>query len=160
MKNKFLFLSILTLSTSFIKAQTLKTKVITPDTTVTGFLSAITDTSIQLSVNSVKFRQSILNKNADKNYNYQKIESISIIKKGTIIKSILIGTVVGILIGYADSKSDYGPGARAYLGGVSGIFCGLVVGLISYNKTFNIYRKIENFKKLKTSILKMTRNVK
>jgi hypothetical protein len=139
------------------KSQMLKTTLVTSDTTVTGFLSFMNDTAILLSSNPVKFTKSISNSTPTKFYKYQTMESIAVVKKGTIGKNILIGTFAGIFLGLAKRDDDHNYYSSPVMAGaLSGMFCGLIAGLFSYYKIFKIHHQEENFKSMHDRIIKWT----
>ena len=137
-----------------------------------GYLAAMSDSGIVMLKTPVVFDHSI----ASSNMNiipYQNLTEVSIKRKGSVGKGILIGglsgMVLGGIIGYISYKPtncegalicfDFGPGtdaaAGASVGTLAGAAIGGIVGALA-KKRFIIGGKKEKFQQMKTSVLEMT----
>ena len=125
----------------------------------TGYLSGFSDSTINLTAAATKPGTSTLN------YNYSKIGDITIKRKGSVPKGILIGALTGALIGVAagfiegDDKEGwimFSAADKALIYGAAGGGIGAGAGAIAgaiVKKRFIIGGNKQKFDLMKISIL-------
>lgn len=105
----------------------------------TGYLANLTDSALQLSSSPVYFHLGTKNQ-FNTAYNYDKIERVSIQRKGAIgrgaIQGALIGLSLGVITGLASGNDSpdgilyFSAAAKAIGLGIMGILAGAIVGLV------------------------------
>ena len=136
-----------------------------------GYLAALADSGIVMVKSPVSFDHAIRNSNNNV-IPYQNLNEVTIKRKGSVGKGILIGTIsgmlVGAIVGYASYKPvncdnaficlDFGPGydaaAGATIGSVLGASLGGILGAVAKTR-FVIGGKKEKFHLMKESVIDM-----
>ncbi|HYJ39110.1 MAG TPA: hypothetical protein VEV87_10855 [Chitinophagaceae bacterium] len=136
-----------------------------------GYLAALADSGIVMLKSPVVFDHALANANTSV-ISYQNLSEVSIKRKGSVGRGILIGGLSGMflggVIGYISYKPtncqdaiicfDFGPGtdaaAGASLGTVAGAAIGGIVGALA-KKRFIIGGKRDKFQQMKESVIDM-----
>jgi hypothetical protein len=142
-----------------------------------GYLAALADSGIVMVKAPIVFDHTLASSNAN-TINYQNISQVTIKRKGSVGRGILIGALGGMLVGgiagYISYKPvdckdaifcfDFGPGADAAAGASVGLLGGGIIGGIIgalAKKTFIIGGKKNKFDEMKVNVLDMAyRNAK
>jgi hypothetical protein len=137
-----------------------------------GYLAAMADSGIVMLKSPVVFDQELSNSSSNL-IPYQNISQVTIKRKGSVGRGILIGSLsgmfVGGVIGYISYKPvncegailcfDFGPGTDAAAGASVGTLAGAAIGAIVGSlakKTWTIGGKKNQFNAMKTNVLDMT----
>jgi len=134
--------------------------------TSTGYLYAITDSALLLSIQKEPIRFYDNSNTGIQSFQYKDLEKAEIYKKGQLWRSpltgLLIGMTIGAVIGYAggddpkDQFLSYTAGEKAVglgiFGGAVGGVTGLIIGLCAH-KTFQIHGKKENYEKMRKKMM-------
>ena len=138
-----------------------------------GYLASLADSGIVMLKSPVVFDHNIASTNTNTNtIPYQNLSEVTIKRKGSVGRGILIGSLSGMIVGgiagYISYKPvnckdaficfDFGPGydaaAGASIGTLAGAVIGGLVGAIA-KKTFVIGGNRDKFNRMKESVIDM-----
>ena len=131
-----------------------------------GFLQGISDTSLQLSKQSIRFGSGSI----DRNVTYNEVDNLIVHRPGGAGRGAglgaLGGTILGMLIGaitYTPCNNcflDFGRGFDMLAGGASGLFLGAIIGIAigSRKHRFKIARTKQNFDEMRTKLFRVYGN--
>lgn len=147
-------------STQIGKKKVLKVSMNTDAGHIKGYIYNVTDTSVTIS-QDIAYNDSIsANDTRLKTFNYYNINSVSRVRKGSILIGALAGAVTGAILGsatYQEPEINAGyvnRGVAAFAGGIVWTPVGILVGAIVRKKKFRINKDINRFQRFKSNVLR------
>lgn len=141
-------------STEPLEKKVFKINVVASQIYKQHYLYEVADTTITISAYPLAYSSNVGNNTSLRTINYNSINTVTAIRKGSVTIGALAGTLTGVLIGLASYHKpqqsgfvviDLGPGPAALAGGFLGALTGTVVGLIVHNKKYYIGRDLNKF---------------